>query len=241
MSFNYLGAIKRPFADFNKLLIGVLFLLIPIVNIATGFFVRGYRLEAAKNYNKKLPEWKDFGKLFVRGLLSWVIAIIYMIPAFILLFVSIGRIIYDVIVQYGLSQGLSTDNPLSDSIIQNFLLSNAGLIPVFFIGLVLMVMAAYITPIAVMGYIQKYNFKDAFKLGEVFRKAFTGKYFVAILAILLYGFIVSLVLNVLQMGIVLIGVQFIAVALTLIVTSLASYMLMITNYTVFGEVYPKIK
>ena len=56
MSFNYLGAIKRPFTDFNKLLLGVLFLLIPIVNIITGFFVKGYRLEAAKSYNKKFND-----------------------------------------------------------------------------------------------------------------------------------------------------------------------------------------
>src|SRR3989344_7690417 len=147
MSFNYLGAIKRPFADFNKLLIGVLFLLIPIVNIATGFFVRGYRLEAAKNYNKKLPEWRDFGKLFVRGLLSWVISIIYLMPAFILLAISVGKVLYNVILQYGVNQGLSTNNPLSDSVIQSFLLSNTALIPVFLIALILMAIAAYVTPI----------------------------------------------------------------------------------------------
>jgi len=241
MSFNYLGAIKRPFTDFNKLLLGVLFLLIPIVNIITGFFVKGYRLEAAKSYNKKLPEWKGFGKLFLRGLLSWVIAIVYLLPAIIFLAVSVGKILYDIILQYGLTQGLSTNNPLSDSVIQSFLLSNTGLIPVFFIGLILMVLAAYITPIAVMKYIQKYKFEDAFKLKQVFRKSFTGKYFIAVLAILLYGFVISLISNALQMGVAVIGIEFLMIALTLIITSFASYILIITTYTILGEVYSKIK
>src|SRR3989344_330533 len=241
MSFDYLKAIRKPFTDFNKLIIGVLFLLIPIVNIVTGFFVKGYRLEAAKDYNKKLPMWNNFGKLFLRGLLSWIIGIIYMIPAVILLAFSVGKIIYNIVLQYGLNQGLSTTNPLSDSVIQSFLLSNTGLIPIFLIALILMAIAAYVTPIAIMMYIQKYRFEDAFKLKSVFSKAFTGQYFVAILAISLYGFIVVLIADALQMGIALIGVQFLVIALTLIVTSFVAYILSITSYTIFGEVYSKIK
>jgi hypothetical protein len=241
MSFDYLKAIRKPFTDFNKLIIGVLFLLIPIVNIITAFFVKGYRLEAARDYNKKLPMWNNFGKLFLRGLLSWIVGIIYMIPAVILLGFSIGKVMYNVILQYGLNQGLSTNNPLSDSVIQSFLLSNTGLIPIFLIALILMVIAAYVTPIAIMMYIQKYKFEDAFKLKKVFKKAFTGQYFIAILAILLYGLIVALIADALQMGIALISVQFLAIALTLIVTSLAAYILSITSYTIYGEVYSKLK
>ena len=57
----YEKAVKRPFTDLNKFLIGVLLLIVPFLNLITGLFVRGYSLECAKSSMKKkfgLPEWR---------------------------------------------------------------------------------------------------------------------------------------------------------------------------------------
>ena len=63
MSFDLMKAIKRPFTDFNKLSLGVLFLIIPYVSIITNFLVKGYRLEVAKTAAGKkseMPKWRNF-------------------------------------------------------------------------------------------------------------------------------------------------------------------------------------
>src|SRR3989338_440193 len=159
MSFDYLRAIKRPFTDFNKLGIGVILLIIPIINIITSFFVRGYKLESARAVlNKKftMPTWEKWGQLFLRGLLSWLIGIIYMIPGIILILISVGKVLYNIIIQYGLNQGLSVGNSISDQLIQNSLLQNVSMIPVFILGVILALLAAYVTPIAIMRYVEKY-------------------------------------------------------------------------------------
>lgn len=244
MSFDLMRAIKRPFTDFNKLCIGIIFLIIPFVNIITGFFVKGYRLESSRTaLNKKfdMPKWESFGNLFVRGLLSFVITIIYMLPAIILILIAVGKILYNIILQYGLNQGFSLDNSLSDQLIQNTLLQNMAMIPVFIIGVLLALLAAYLIPIALVKYSEKYKFSSAFDLGLVFKKAFTGPYFIAILAVILYSIVISLISSALNLGFAAINIQYLTIALSLIVSGLASFIVLITSYTIFGEVYSKLK
>lgn len=239
-----LRAIKRPFTDFNKLGIGIIFLIIPFINIITGFLVKGYKLESARTaVNKKfaMPKWENWGNLFVRGLLSWVIGLIFMIPAIILILIAIGKVLYNIILQYGFNQGLSVNNQISDQLIQNALLQNTSMFPIFIIGVLLALLAAYITPIAIMKYIGKYNFKDAFDLKPIFKKAFKGKYFVAILAVLLYSVIIGLISSALNLGFIAINIPFITIILSLILNGVAGFMVMVTSYTIFGEVYNKLK
>ena len=294
MSFDYLRAIKRPFTDFNKLSIGIIFLIIPFINIITGFFVKGYRLESARTaFNKKfeMPKWENFGSLFVRGLLSWIIGIIYMIPAIILILIAAGKILYNIIVQYGLNQGLSLSNTISDQLIQNTLMQDVAMIPVFIIGVLLALLAAYLIPIALVRYSEKYKFSSAFDFGMIFKKAFTGNfklklviigasigvivgilvttligvgnlktnlisglilggiigllsgiyYFLAVLAVLIYALIISLISTGLSLGFATINVQFLTIVLNLILSGLTSFIILITSYTIFGEVYSKLK
>ena len=244
MNFDILRAIKRPFTDFNKLGIGIIFLIIPLVNIITGFLVKGYKLEVAKTASKKrfaMPKWEDWGSLFIKGLFSWFIGIIYMIPALIFILISIGKVLYSIIGQYGVNQGLSLENSISDQLIQNALLQNTAMMPLFLIGVLLALLAAYLTPIAIMKYIGKYNFKDAFDFKPVFRKAFTGKYFVAILAILVYSVVISLIVSALNLGFNAINIPYFAIALGIILNGLAGFIVLITSYTIIGEVYTKLK
>jgi|SRR3989344_118603 len=244
MGFDFIRAIKRPFTDFNKLAIGIIFLIIPFVSIITGFFVKGYRLESSRTaLNKKfeMPKWESFWNLFARGFLSFVITVIYMIPAVILILIAVGRILYNIIIQYGLNQGLSLTNSVTDQLIQNTLLQNAAMIPVFIIGVLLALLAAYLIPIALVRYSEKYNFSSAFDLGLIFKKAFTGPYFIAILAVILYSIVINLISSTLNLGFAAINIQYLTIALSLIVSGLASFVVLITSYTIFGEVYSKLK
>ena len=244
MDFDFLRAVKRPFLEFNKLGIGVVLLIIPLVNIITGFLVKGYRLESARTaLNKKfeMPKWENFGSLFIKGFLSWVIWIIYMIPAIVLILIAVGPTLYNIVIQYGLNQGLSLNNQLSDQLIQNTLLQNLAMIPLFIIGLLMALLAAYLIPIATMRYMEKYRFSNAFSLGIVFKKAFTVKYFIALIAVLVYSIVISLASGGLNYGFAVLNIQFVTLIIGLIISGLATFMVMITSYTIFGEVYNKLK
>ena len=244
MSFDFIRAIKRPFTDFNKLGIGIIFLIVPIFNIITGFFVKGYRLEIARTaLNKKfeMPKWQNFWDLFLKGLLSWVIMIIYILPAVILILLAVGKVLYNILLQYGLSQGFSLNNKISDQLIQNTLLQNSAMIPLFTAGVIIALFASYLMPIAIVRYSEKYKFKSAFDLGVIFKKAFTGSYFIGILAIIAYSIIISLISSALSLGFAAINIYYLTIILSLIVSSLSSFMILITSYTIVGEVYSKIK
>ena len=67
-----------------KILIGAVISVVPIINLAA----MGYVVRAVKNIidgqETPLPEWSDFGEHFVKGLLVFVAALIYLVPIWIL-------------------------------------------------------------------------------------------------------------------------------------------------------------
>ena len=205
---NYKEAFKRPFQDIKKLLIGTILYIIPIVN----FLAIGYQLFCAKSAMKKdykLPEWKNWGDLFVKGLLSLIISIIYAIPIIIISIFVIGTAIF---AYFG--QGM-------DSITTLVATAGVGII----ILLIIALLTAYITPMAIMAYVSNFNFGNAFNFGIVFKKAFTGKYLITWLLMLLYGIIGTAIF------------AFIPV----VGGALAGFIVGVTAFTAYGEVYAEIK
>lgn len=159
------GALKRPFSDIKKLVIGIILYWIPIISL----FAVGYSLECARlTFKKKktLPDWTGWGGLFVHGLLTAIISIIFMIPAIILFAIAVAM------------AGASLLSTLATGSITALtgLMTSA---PMFILSGLLFLLTAYVTPSAVLGYAKKFKFGDAFCFGTVFKKAFTGKYFVA--------------------------------------------------------------
>lgn len=216
---NYMQALKRPFTNIGRLVIIFILYLIPIVNfIAFGFF-----LECAKNYkDKKMPELKNFGSLFIRGLLSLIIGLIYFLPALIIMIitgVAIGTALLSLTTVTG---GLLTT-------LLSLIATSSG----FLIAIILLLLAIYITPIALMSFIQKWKFKDAFKLGFVFKKAFTGKYFVVWVFAVIYNLILTGILTGILKFIPIIGV--------IIAGTIAGTIVGITTYTLYGQIFSEIK
>jgi len=204
-------AIKRPFTDIKKLVIGFLLNILPIVN----FLVIGYQLECAKtamNRNFKLPDWKNWGELFIRGLLNVILVIIYAIPFFIVLAI-LGITVFTSLIEAGITQ--SPANILSG-------LGSAigGSIILVIIG----VLTVYILPLAVLSYVEKWRFGDIFAFGKILSKAFTTQYFVAWILLAIYGFILSVILSI---------IPFFGGALS-------GYIVGVTALTVFGEIYPSL-
>jgi hypothetical protein len=78
-------ALAVPFSGRGilKLLIGAILSVIPVLS----FFAEGYRYSLIRNGiagQIEMPEWHDWGELFIKGLLFFVIKVVYLIPALLL-------------------------------------------------------------------------------------------------------------------------------------------------------------
>jgi hypothetical protein len=172
----------------TKVLIGGLLIWIPIVNFA----VFGYMLKVAQNVAqgnpRPLPEWSDFGDLFMRGLYYFVITIVYQIPT-ILLGCVVGGIVG------GLGAAASES---SDSAAGGVAAIALCLYPLL---LVVAISLSIVTYAAVARYVATNTLSEAFKFGDVFgfvRKSI-GSWLILILVAILAGIVG-------QLGIIACGV-----------------------------------
>jgi len=168
----YEKAIKRPFQDIKKLLIGAILSIIPIVNLIAS----GYIIKAAKGTMKKkndMPEWEDWGNLFTTGLIVAVIGFIYMIPGLAAFLLSLGVVLFSTVPEAATISSIVAAGGIS-----------------LILALILIPLAMLVAPMAIMRYVDKGNFSAAFGLGDILRKVFTGKYIVAWIIVLVYSVVV---------------------------------------------------
>lgn len=164
-----------------KILIGGLmillgFLIIPIL------FVSGYLIDviarAARGENG-LPEWADWGGLLVRGLLAFVIQVVYALPALLL-----GCCMAAVATIFG--QG-STPNTSNDTAGFVMLCLSCILVP---LGLII----AFVTPAALIRFATEGDISAAFDFNAVLAliRDNLGNYVFAVVASILLSLLASL-------------------------------------------------
>ncbi|MBI2549491.1 DUF4013 domain-containing protein [Candidatus Woesearchaeota archaeon] len=222
-------AIHRPFSDAKKLGIGVLLSVIPLVNIITSIFVSGYLFYCAQTAMKKkkpLPEWKDWGDLAVKGILVFLIWIIYMLPLVVVAIILLGSTLLKI--------GSMMVSPAQEAMpMVAQVLGTIGFALVFLI--LLLLLTFYIIPAAILRFVAYGNWKSAFAIPEVFKEAFTGTYasawFMAAFITLVLGVINGL-LNFALM---------ITMVLPFVVTAFISTVSGIITMTLFGQAYAEIK
>lgn len=164
---NYGEAIKKPFSDITKYIIGVILSVIPIVN----WIAIGYALETSKKVMKKdnkLPEWSGLGAMWVKGLIVTVITLIYFIPALVL----------------GGLGGLLLIPGLGAPILGIVLLIVAGLV-----GLATII----VLPMALMNYAKTDSFAEAFSFSLIVGKALTGTNIITLLVLLAITVVVGII------------------------------------------------
>ncbi|MBU2638445.1 MAG: DUF4013 domain-containing protein [Nanoarchaeota archaeon] len=182
---DYETAFKKPFTDMKKLLIGVLLGIVPIIN----FFVSGYIVKTAKktiDKDSSLPEWHEWGDLFVNGILYTVIGFIFMLPALVVGLISVWPVLPSMMSAY-MAQ-LTPDAAVAMPRISEMMAG--GMVGGLAITAILVLIAAYILPSAIVHFANN-GFGAAFKLGNVFRTAFTGRYFLAWLIFAVYSSVLS--------------------------------------------------
>lgn len=209
---NYEVAFKRPFSDLKKLLIAVLLNILPIVN----FVVYGYFLEIARSSGKKaaaLPEWKDFGKLFLNGFFALVIGLLYLLPVIAVMAILFASAHISML-------SYMHGGPSFESFAPAF----SGLGVWLLLILVLLIALAYILPLAVLSFALTGEFSSAFELGRIVKKTLTSEYFVVWLVSIVYSAVLGGLLGL---------VPWVGKAAAGAVTG-------ITMFTLLGEIYPTL-
>jgi len=216
---DFTRAIKRPFTDLTKFIIGSALSIIPIVN----FLAIGYELKCAKlamNGDYKLPEWDEWGDLFVKGLLSVIIGIIYAIPVIIIVVLLIVAMVGTGM--QGVASGINAGPGAGMG--GGGLLAGMGIsfVVILALGLVL----AYILPSVMMTFVSNdFKFESAFRVGEIVKKTLNSDYLVTWIVVGVYTIVLSVILA---------FIPFIG-------TAIASFATGVTMMTAFGELYPKLK
>lgn len=231
---NYEDALKKPFTDLTKLVLGIILSIVPIVNwIAQGFILECSG--AGKNKpSKKMPEWKNLGDYFVKGFLSYVIMFIYAIPAFIVFLVAVGFAAGSMIAAFSgampqemtnsMMIGQANRAELGQFFSQNWMLAMPALIsiaPLLILGLILLAIALYLSPIAVLNYIKNKKFGKAFDFGFVFKRAFRLNYFIVWIIAGVIGLILKMVLS---------YIPWLGAAIAFFVTGVIAY-------SMYGEIF----
>ncbi len=231
---NYQEAIVKPFTDMKKLIIGVVVSIIPIVNFAaTGFAIESSGVGRARP-SKNMPEWKDWMHLFVQGLTAAVIQFVYLIPALVIFAITFGMVIMDVanvLVGSNISPEMRSQigwegSDISDMLMANWIQLVPGLLaaaPVFMLGILLAIVASFLSPMAILNSVRKKSFKAAFEFGAVAKKALNMDYLIAWIAVLVVSFVLGAILSI---------IPFIGGAIAFFVVGVISYSL-------FGQVYTK--
>jgi len=160
----------------SKFVIGVLITLVPIVNFAT----YGYMVQLLKNVRDgeeyPLPEWDDFGKMFIDGLKFLVGALVYALPIFLLSFVIM---IFAIIAESG---------GAAETVF------TGGIVLVSCLTLIFSLLILLVYPALYIQYAKDDQISDMFRLGDMWDlfKANPANYLIILLMIFfVVGFIAS--------------------------------------------------
>ncbi|MFH1786437.1 MAG: DUF4013 domain-containing protein [archaeon] len=176
--------------------------------------------------------------LFITGLLSSIIAFIYMLPATAVIAVGAGMGLMTLMsgllaagvpsqfmgIIHGGQANAQAMLPFFQSNLMALLPAAVGFVPYMVVGFLLMMVALYFTPMAVLSYVASGNFGDAFALKKVYARAMNTEYFVTWLIVLIG---VTAVLGSILRFVPVIGF------------GLAMFVGGVISYSLFGQIYKK--
>jgi len=222
----------------NNFIIGSLFafgnFIIPIIPL---IFVAGYCLQLMRQAIQgqgptELPEWNDWGRLFVDGARMLGVGFIYLLPGFVVLvggmaLYFVGSFSLPVLTAFGQdNSGPSAAFPLV------FLFLMAVFMLSFLVGFVLIALGAIPLPVATAHFAAKDHFGSAFQLGEWWPLLRVNKLGYLIAFVIVFGlyFILSFVMM----------MAYYTIILCFLVPFLAApifFYLAVISATLFGQTY----
>jgi hypothetical protein len=238
-SIDYVEALKRPFKDTRKFLIGTLLGMVPLVNLVViGYTLDSTGLKKEKGDRVGLPEWMNYGDLFMTGLKAVIIGIILGLPAAVVIFGTLGSVIFSPVLSMilggvpyetwdSLASGTVTDLQMESWLAQNWtefvpLFTNA--VPFLIFGGLLAALAFYLMPAALLAWLNEDRMSAAFTWNVV-ETTMSWDYLVNWLIVGYLGGVLSSLLG---------WVPFLGTGITMYVSGVFSY-------TVFAILYERGK
>ncbi len=210
--------IKFPSKDsewIQKVLIGGIVAIIPIVNlIAGGYFLKV--MKGAMDAKPVMPKWDDWGNLFMNGLIAAIIGLIYMIIPILILLVSAGSIIAAVV------SAISGNTEMMFA-------AMAGAFGGILIAGLLALIFGFLLPMALSMYVRENSFGAALRFGEVISriKSVFGDYLTVFVILIVLYFVLG----------VLSAIPFIG----FLIMIFGSFYAGAVAYNMFGEVCARSK
>ena len=170
----------------SKLLIGLLVSIVPILNFAwNGYLVRLLNRVSARE-EEPLPEWDEFGDKWVKGLILFVVGLIYAIPVVILVIIA---------AMGGVAVGTSTGD-VQD--IVGGIFAGVGILFTCLISLYLLGLTFYM-PAVYIHFSRKEDFGACFEIGKIIDliRENIGEYLTAWVVTVLFGLVLGVVAAVL--------------------------------------------
>jgi hypothetical protein len=203
----------------KKIIIGGVLILFSFLFIPI-FFVIGYQIAVVKKVmngeDRALPEWNDWGKMFMDGLVVWVAQIVYALPVILLTLCS-----FFIWVPAATDPGGDIGDVLSGAAIFGLVVL-ACLVFLFAIAL------AFIMPALYIQYARTGEFGPMFQVGEVIRIA--RENFVDILIVIVASIAAGLVLGL---------VTWIPICGWLILAPLGTVWIMVATAHLYGQIAAK--
>lgn len=177
---NYKQSLKRPFSDWGKLGITSLLFIVPFLNLFTVFLAQGFFLECAKSAKKTdLPSYKNLKIMWLKGLVSALIMILYFIPALMLYYYFYSNVMSRAIIPQGLDYNLI----------------------LFGLSLLMFLLASYMLPIALVRFAKKDSFWAAFKFKEIFKTVIKSNYLLTWITVNITAFFIYFIFNVMAVAV----------------------------------------
>lgn len=170
----------------GRLAVGAGLLLLSVfIPILPALVVYGYLLavmrQAIEGQGASLPEWQDWGKLFLDGLKAFLVGLVYLAPAILVTGLGCG-LYFAASVALPIAVGGGSFNPNTDSGV--FVFFFAAMLILFVslaVGSILIMLGALPLPMAEGNLAESSMFSRAFAIGHVLRmvRAYPGGYIVA--------------------------------------------------------------
>ena len=106
--------------------------------------------------------------------------------------------------------------------------------PIIIVGFILLLVAAFLSPMAVMKYIKKDKLGAAFAMGSIIKNALTMDYIVSLIVIFVYAIVLSIIAGIIGMILVLIPV--LGPILMMVVSGGIAFAIATTQYTILAQI-----
>ncbi len=175
-----INTIKKPFADYKTLIIGIVISLIPIVSILN----MGYIMKVIRE-RKKLPEYTFNSDLIMDSLKALVFGIIW---AFII------AIIFAILTLFfggSVLSGLDFSDPAT--VMTSIAGSIATIIAAGIIFIIVGIILVLIVFAGFLNFVKKNSLKAGFAIGDIIKIAFSGKFIIAFVIAMILAFVIQFI------------------------------------------------